>query len=253
VIENWAPVDELEVRPKDNEWSRAQGLQESPVLLYSGTLGLKHNPSLLSHLAERFQGTPVRVVVISQGAGARWLADEKRDRRLDNLILLPYQPFEDLPSVLASADVLLTLLDPDAGTFSVPSKVLSYLCAGRPIVAAMPPANLGARTIEKAGAGVVVDPADPEAFTAAAAVLMEDPCLRHRCGEAARRYAEQTFDIDGYADRFEPILLDPVDRAQASRDDVDIESPRRRPAPVPARSSLSHSLEEASTKVGPSL
>ncbi len=47
VIENWAPVDELPVRPRENGWARRHGLDGKPVLLYSGTLGLKHDAGLL--------------------------------------------------------------------------------------------------------------------------------------------------------------------------------------------------------------
>ena len=65
------------------------------------------------------------------------------------LMLLPFQPYEVLPEVLASADVLIAILEPDAGVFSVPSKVLSYHCAGRPILAAIPAENLAARIIER--------------------------------------------------------------------------------------------------------
>src|SRR3569623_1729640 len=55
VIENWAPVDEITPRPHDNAWKREQGLSGKTVILYSGTLGLKHNPALLSHAAQHFQ------------------------------------------------------------------------------------------------------------------------------------------------------------------------------------------------------
>src|SRR5581483_858173 len=51
VIENWAPLDELPVLPRDNDWAREQGLVDRFVLLYSGTLGFKHDPSLLLDLA----------------------------------------------------------------------------------------------------------------------------------------------------------------------------------------------------------
>jgi len=207
VIENWAPLPELDVLPKDNAWSRAHGLHDRRVLLYSGTLGLKHHPGLLLALAERFRSEPdVRVVVVSQGKGIDWLAAEMAARRLDNLVLLPYQPYERLPEVFASADVLLVLLQDDAGVFSVPSKVLSNLCARRPILAAMPGANLGARTIERAGAGVVVPADDTDGWLAAADKLLSDPDLRAHHGDLGRSYAEATFDIDTIADRFEQIL-----------------------------------------------
>lgn len=206
VIENWAPLEDLDPRPKDNEWSRSHGVHDCPVLLYSGTLGLKHNPRLLLELAEDHRGDGTQVIVVSEGSGADWLAGERDARNLDNLVLLPYQPFDQLPDVLGSADVLLALLDPEAGVFSVPSKILTYLCAGRPILAAIPAENLGARTIERAGAGIVVGPDDVAAFVAGAQRLLSDAGLRHTAGEAARAHATATFDITMIAERFEGIL-----------------------------------------------
>src|SRR5690606_30365439 len=47
VIENWAPLDELPRRPRENEWSRRHGLDATTNLVYTGTLGMKHNPELL--------------------------------------------------------------------------------------------------------------------------------------------------------------------------------------------------------------
>lgn len=209
VIENWAPLVELSLIPRDNEWARSHDLHRCRVLLYSGTLGLKHNPELLVAVADQVRHEPdVRVVVVSEGSGIEWLAREAEARNLDNLLLLPYQPYDRLPAVFASADVLLTLLERDAGVFSVPSKILSYLCAGRPILAAMPEANLGARTIHRAGAGIVVSPDDASGFVAAASALLDDPVLRRCYGERARAYAESAFDIDGIAARFESILAE---------------------------------------------
>jgi glycosyltransferase involved in cell wall biosynthesis len=86
--------------------------------------------------------------------------------------------------------------------FSVPSKVLSYLCAGRPVLAAVPPGNLAARVVARAGAGITVDPTDKGAFIAGALDLLADPSP----GRAARKYAERTFDIAAIGERFESIL-----------------------------------------------
>ena len=84
-------------------------------------------------LAEQFrQRADVRVIVISEGAGNRYLQKRKAETGLENLVLMPYQPYEQLPQVLAAADVLLALLEASAGEFSVPGKVLSHLCAQRP-------------------------------------------------------------------------------------------------------------------------
>lgn len=207
VIENWAPIEELAPGPKDNAWAREHHLVDSRVLLYSGTLGLKHDPEPLVALAERFATTPdVRVVVVSEGKGADWIREQQHTRGVENLVVLPYQAYERLPEVFATADVLIGLLSSDAGAFSVPSKILSYLCAGRSILAVLPSANLAARTIERAGAGIVVPPDDLDAFLSAAETLLRDPVLREQSGTAARAYAEKQFDIGTIATRFESIL-----------------------------------------------
>src|SRR5262249_23180303 len=140
VVENWAPLDELPLRPRRNAWSQHHGLQDRFCFLYSGTLGMKHDPALLLELARRYRDeADVAVVVISQGPGASWIAEHARDDRLANLLVLPFQPFDAMPDVLASADVLVAILEPEAGVFSVPSKVLTYLCAAKPLLACMPP------------------------------------------------------------------------------------------------------------------
>jgi glycosyltransferase involved in cell wall biosynthesis len=199
VIENWAPIEDMPTRPRHNAWSAAHGLDGRLVFLYSGTLGLRHNPSLLLALANR--RPDARMVVVSEGPGADWLAA----RKTENLILLPFQPFDGMPDALASADVLTAVLEADAGVFSVPSKVLTYLCAGRPILAAMPGENLAARTLLRARAGVVVGPGEEHGFCEAAERLAADADLRERMGRAARAHAEAHFRIGDIAARFERL------------------------------------------------
>ena len=207
VIENWAPIDALPVLPKDNDWSRQHDLTHKICLLYAGTLGMKHNPDLLLELARAFRkDEEVRVLVISEGAGVEYLARRKTDLGLDNLLLLGFQPFEAMPQVLASADVLLTILEPDAGRFAVPSKVLTSLCAHRPLLLAVPAVNLAARIVSDNRAGLVVPPDDLSALAETAQRLVKDAALRDQCAENGRAYAERTFDIGRIADRFEQII-----------------------------------------------
>lgn len=207
VIENWAPIEELPVRPRENDWAKAHGLDDKRVLLYSGSLGLKHDPELILRLAAHFRDQPdIEIVIVSEGIGADWLSRRRTEHRLENVRMLPYQPYESLPDVFASADILLAILEADAGVFSVPSKVLSYLCAGRPLLAAIPAENLAARLIRRTGAGLVVDPMDTEGFLAGARRLLVDDSLRAESADRARRYAEATFDIHRITDRFEAVF-----------------------------------------------
>ena len=158
-------------------------------------------------LALRYRhDTLVRVVVISEGPGANWLREQKCREKLDNLVLMEYQPFEELPNVMGAADVLVALLEPDAGGFSVPSKVLSYFCAQRPVLAAIPQKNLAARIIQKEKAGLVVTPKDNRAFVDAAQRLHNSEEQRLSMGANGRSYAERYFDVAMIVARFERIF-----------------------------------------------
>jgi colanic acid biosynthesis glycosyl transferase WcaI len=211
VIPNWAPLDELPLLPKKNPWSMAMGLDGTFNFLYAGSLGLKHDPSVLLDLARALQTDErAREVVVSEGLGASWLANELTRAGLEKTILLPYQPMDEFPQVLASADVLIGLLEADASEYSVPSKVLSYLCAGRPLVLAMPEDNPAAQVVQQAEAGVVVGAGDGEALVREALALQRDDSRRQAMGQAGRAFAESRFDLDAVADRFEAILRQSV-------------------------------------------
>jgi glycosyltransferase involved in cell wall biosynthesis len=206
VIENWTPVREVTVRPKENPWSRAHGLAERPVALYSGTLGLKHDPEHLVVAAQALADDDSLVVVASEGLGRDHLERRRKELGLENLVLLDFVAYDDLPDVLGAADVALVLLEPDAGSFSAPSKVLTYLAAGRAVVGAVPAANLATRTVERAGAGIIVAPGAREAFADAVRSLLLDPTRRGEMGAAARSYAVEHFAIEPIADEFQAIL-----------------------------------------------
>ncbi|MFD7993412.1 glycosyltransferase family 4 protein [Streptomyces mexicanus] len=208
VIPNWAPLDEIVPVARANAWSAEHGLNGVRTVLYSGTLGLKHNPALLVRLAERLreQGSPVRLVVVNDGPAVPVLRDAAAARGVE-LTLLPFQPYERLPEVLGTGDVLVVLLDPDAGQFSVPSKTLSYLCAGRPVLGLMPADNLAARLLRQAGSAVF--PPQESALEGAAAWVREvlsDPARAERLGKESRALAEREFALEGCATRFEEIL-----------------------------------------------
>jgi len=208
-IHNWAPLESMPTRPRDNAWSRRHAMSDGVRFIYSGTLAMKHNPALLLELTRMLDhDSSGELVVVSEGAGVKWLAEQAAREELGSLRCLGFQPFEELPDVLGSADVLVAILEADAGVFSVPSKVLSYLCAGRPVLLAVPKENLAAKIVVECGAGPVVEPADIRGFCAEAKHLIDSPQLRDKCGRAARQYAETHFNIRCIGDQFEAILRD---------------------------------------------
>jgi glycosyltransferase involved in cell wall biosynthesis len=221
-MENWAPLDEVQPKAKQNPWAVEQGVADDFCFVYSGTLGMKHRPELLLELAKHLEANKSgKLVVVAGGAGADWLEANSKDVNPEFLKLLPFQPYDRVAEVMGSADVLITLLDSEAGSFAVPSKTLAYLCAGRALIIAAPSTNEAARVVERANAGVVISPDAPNGLIEAAERLLADRKLCSEFGHNGRAYAERAFAIDAIADRFLSIIA--PDMAVIETSDVEFE------------------------------
>ena len=215
VIENWAPLAEVPLKPKVNPWSQSHSLSETFNFQYSGTLGMKHNPELLLLIAKEFKDNPeVRVTVVSEGPGRKWLEEHSKLEGLTNMHLYDFQDFKDLPDMLGCADVVVAILTASAGAFSVPSKVMTYMCSGKPMLLAVPPENLASRVVVKHETGLTSPPDGVKAFIDNAKKLYADAGLRSRMGKNSREFAEQNFDIEKITDRFEVALKAATSKAR---------------------------------------
>lgn len=174
-----APTERVQPGAKRNPWSIRHGVTETTNIVYCGTLGNKHHPEFLLGLAEKLKDrSDVRVIVAAGGVGADWLHEQQESVRLGNLMLLPFQSFEDYPHLLAAADVHVTLLNREASAYALPSKVMSQLCAARAQAAIVPRDNQGASLVSDAGAGIVFTPDEFEAASSAIEKMLADEDLR---------------------------------------------------------------------------
>jgi colanic acid biosynthesis glycosyl transferase WcaI len=206
VIENWAPLEEISPLPRQTAFSQEHDLDGTFCFMYSGTLGMKHKPELLLELAQHFGNrSDVMTVVIAQGAGAEWLRENKNKAPANSLMILPFQPYDRHAEILASSDVLITLLDSECGAFSVPSKLLAYMCAERPLLLAAPPENLASRILRRADAGIATAATAVDFLEGASRLLSDKPRLPQYSANA-RAYAEKHFSIDSICDEFLEVI-----------------------------------------------
>lgn len=198
---NWA--DPKKISPDARVSTRTVFNTTETVFLYTGTLGLKHDLDILERLAHSLLQSGGRLVVVTEGDAVRRLESCK------NVYVLPFQTSENHATMLASADVLVVVLNADAGEFSVPSKVNAYLCAGRPILASIPHNNLAAELVAKGG-GRVSDPANVADFLLDAEFLScASGELRDEIGREARSLAEASFQGPEIAERLLAHLTRP--------------------------------------------
>ena len=204
VIENWAPVNEIVPLPCENAWKREQGLSGKRVVLYSGTLGLKHKLALLSNVAAHYQSLAARMHIVAVTPGARRQPPEGRGRPApfaQSQGFCPGSPMKGCRSFVIGGH---SDSHHRAGCRALFRAVENPgLVLRRPTRGSRDPAdNLAAKTITRAGAGLVVEPGDERGFLAKLDRLLADPALARELGQCGRSYAEKTFDIQAMAGRF---------------------------------------------------
>ena len=199
VLPNWVDTDFLRPLDKDNSVSRRFGLDRKFVLLYSGTISISSDLALERVLeAARLLAPERDVLFVIAGEGLRKPALQVRARSLGlpNVAFLPFQPYADLPFLLASADVLLVPLDSRKSRLSVPSKLYNFLAAGRPVLGLADRSSEVASLLEERGCGVAVAPDEPAAIAEAVLALRRSADARRTFASNARAYVVEYFAKD---------------------------------------------------------
>ncbi|MCJ7643544.1 MAG: glycosyltransferase family 4 protein [Candidatus Aminicenantes bacterium] len=209
VIPNWVDTDFLKPIPKDNPVSRKYGLHDKFVVMYSGTISISSNRALehvLEAAATLRENKDIVFAIIGEGLKKAELQKKADKIGTDNVQFLPFQPYGDLPHLLASSDVLLVPLDKEKSQMSVPSKLYNYLAAGRPVLGLAPPASEVAALIRGTRSGDVVPPDDVAGIGEAVLRLKGDPDVRREMASNARRYVVDNFARKTIMNRYETLL-----------------------------------------------
>jgi glycosyltransferase involved in cell wall biosynthesis len=208
VIPNCSDLDLFHPGDKDPEIVERFGLEGRFVVGYAGAIGPSNDVDVVVdaavHLAEESRDDIVFLVV---GDGKSLPAIRERVQRLglDNVILAGSLPKRDLPGVLRTADLLMTLFAPvPVLATNSPNKFFDGLASGRPMLVNSP--GWTKDIVESEACGVYVPPGDGPAIAQAAIRLADDPAARARMGASARRVAEERFGRDEMAKELIGVL-----------------------------------------------
>lgn len=201
VIHNWA--DPHAIRPIDkseSSFARTHGLDRAFTVLYSGNLGLYYEFDSLLSLAERMRDDPdFRLVFVGAGGRRGWIASEIERRRLQNVQMHSYQPFETLNDSLNACDVSLVSIACGIEGISFPSKLYSSLAVGKPILAISERGSELQRIVNDAGAGLWIEIGDIDGLVDAVRRLRSDPEMGRSMGESARKCMERHYTVSAAA------------------------------------------------------
>jgi colanic acid biosynthesis glycosyl transferase WcaI len=211
VIPVWLDPNEVQPLPRETRLRSELGLDPSDfVVLYAGTVGLVSGATIVPEAAALVRNPRVVFLFVGGGEALHDVQERVLARGVRNVLFLPLQPRERLAEVQASADVGLVTLAPGMGRTSVPSKVLGYLAAGRPVLGSVDLGSDTASCVERSG-GLVVPPGD----AASLARAVDDLSGRDlaAAGAAARRafLREYTADvaIGSYVTLFQELTFKP--------------------------------------------
>lgn len=206
VIHNWADCRALAPGDKDNAFARAHGLDRRFVVMHAGNIGLSQNLDVVLAAAERLrQYDEIRVVFVGDGSRRAALEARARERRLENVLFLPYLPREEMTRSYATADLFLVSLKPGLAGYIVPSKLYSILAAGRPYVASVEDSCEVVEITRHYDCGFVVPPGDADALAARILEISRNRPLAAALGERARR-AGLAFDRERQVAEYATLL-----------------------------------------------
>ncbi|HHW87796.1 MAG TPA: glycosyltransferase family 4 protein [Chloroflexi bacterium] len=200
---NFVDVEWLKPLPKDNAFAREHGLDNKFVIFYAGNIGLSQGLEILTKVAVDFEADrDVVFLVIGDGAARLHLEQAVKDSGLQNICLLPFQPYRRVPETYATADVSISPMKLGFSYDTVPSKIYTAMAAGRPVVAAAESDTETAMLIQESSAGLVVTPESAQEMIDAIKQLRNSPELATWMGQNARRWVvahySKTAVIDAY-------------------------------------------------------
>ena len=175
-------------------------LENRFCVVFAGNLGQVQALDCVIDAAELLKDHPdISIVLVGSGSKSEWLAQQKRERGLDNLELPGRFPMQTMPSIFNRAGALLVSLEDDPiFELTIPSKVQAYLAAGKPVLASLN--GEGAQVVLEAKAGLASPAGDSAALAANILKIKQMPSdERDTLGRQGKSYFLEYFETESQA------------------------------------------------------
>ena len=185
------------------EW-RPQGVTKSDLMaVFAGTQGQANGLDAVLDAAivlQERERRDIKIVLIGQGKLTKHLKTRLEAEKLENVILHPPVPKDELSALLASTDIgLQCLANIPAFYFGTsPNKFFDYIASGLPVLNNYP--GWLAEMIEENNCGYVVPPENTVAFADALEHAAENRDLLKTKGKNSASLARRKFDRKNLAD-----------------------------------------------------
>lgn len=205
VIPNWADIRSVSADTRlPEEFSNYVGFK----LLFAGNMGMAQNLDTIVDAAialSRFDAE-IKVFLLGDGVAAGKLKSRVSQLELQNVVFLPRVPMTEVGFYLDAADCLLVHLKSDPlFEITIPSKTQAYLAAGKPIIMAVN--GDAADMVHESGAGICVQPEDPNALADAILKMAKLSKVQlTKMGKAGKVYYKSRLNLDVGTTAFERLF-----------------------------------------------
>ncbi len=168
------------------------GLADSFLVVHCGNMGVKQGLEVVLAAADRTRANPkIRYLLVGDGAVRDTLKARAAEINLRNLQILPLQAREMFRDMLVATDVSLVTQQKSVSDIVFPSKVVTLLAAGCPVIASVNAESQVARAVRDSGGGLIVSAEDGDLLANAIFQLQADPEARARMSVSGQQYARQ--------------------------------------------------------------
>lgn len=200
IIPNWVNTENVyPVAREDNVLFERYGLDPSRYYIcYSGNIGHSQNMKMLLSVAKQLatELPDLTFVLIGEGAAVDEVKSTIENEGIRNVVMLPFQPYEEISHVFSLGDAGLIISKSGVGGSSVPSKTFSIMAAERPVLASFDDTSALSSLIRESGCGVASQANDPEAFKSAIKKLYNDRASASEMGKRGRAYLLENLNKD---------------------------------------------------------
>lgn len=208
-IHNWVDTDFIKPTiNKNNIFREKNGLDKKFIVSFAGVMGFAQDLDIIIQCAELLRSyKDILFLLIGDGIKKEGLEKKATDLKLNNVKFLPLQPKEVYPLILDASDICLVTLNKNVITPVVPSKLLSIMASGRPVVASMNLNGDSPKIIKAARCGFYVEAGNPEQLSEAILKLYHNSALRDGFGRNGREYAEKHFSRKICIENYEKLFI----------------------------------------------
>lgn len=220
LINNW--IDEKQIYPLDNnnekvqEFKKKYKLENKFIIMYSGNMGLYYDLENIFKVIKRItpgvkttDGQEVVFAFIGEGTILEKLKKYKEEKKMDNVIFIPYQDKKDLLYSLNAADVHLCINAKGIKGVSCPSKYYGIAAVGKPILGVLEEGTEIRLLIEETNGGLVSNPEDYDSIEKNINWFIENANSEElqNMGKRNRKYLEENLTKDISINKYKEEIL----------------------------------------------